>query len=173
MTTSDDSAGEAAEDPTGLRAFAVLLRRLNGELAQATHDFARAQGLHPTDVRALAELLDAQDAGPVTPGALRERLRLTSGAVTACLDRLERAGHIRRVRDSADRRIVRLHYAPRGREAAREHFRPLAQATEAARRRFSDAELRAAAAFLAAMNEELAAVRHDPGGRTAPRPAEP
>nr|WP_238420745.1 MarR family transcriptional regulator [Streptomyces taklimakanensis] len=149
-----------------------MLRRMNGEFGRATHDFAQAQGLHPTDVQALAEILDAGDDGPVTPGMLRERLRLTSGAVTACLDRLERAGHIRRARDSNDRRIVHLHYAPRGREVAREYFRPLAQATEAVRRRFSDAELRVVAAFLAAMNEELAAPRHHPDG-DPPRPTGP
>ncbi|MCF2436360.1 MarR family transcriptional regulator [Streptomyces thinghirensis] len=34
----------------------------------------------------------------MTPGRLREHLGLTSGAVTACVDRLERAGHVRRVR---------------------------------------------------------------------------
>ncbi|WP_233221040.1 MarR family winged helix-turn-helix transcriptional regulator [Streptomyces carminius] len=141
---------------------------MNGEFSRTAHDFARSQGLHPTDVQALVEILDADD-GPVTPGMLRERLQLTSGAVTACLDRLERAGHIRRTRDSADRRTVHLHYASRGREVAREYFRPLAQATDAVRRRFSDAELRVVVRFLAAMNDELAAARR-PDGDPPPPP---
>ncbi|MHC3469950.1 MMPL family transporter [Streptomyces sp. 7R007] len=51
-------------------------------------------------------MLDAE--GPMTRGRLREHLGLTSGAVTACVDRLERAGHIRPVRESADRRVVAL-----------------------------------------------------------------
>lgn len=173
MSASDDPADETEKDPTGLRAFAVLLRRMNGEFGRATQDFAQSQGLHPTDVQALVEILDAGDHGPVTPGVLRERLQLSSGAVTACLDRLERAGHIRRARDSTDRRIVHLHYAPRGREVAREYFRPLAQATEAVRRRFSDAELRVAAEFLAAMNEELTARRRHPDEKGPPRSARP
>ncbi|SEQ82297.1 MarR family transcriptional regulator [Streptomyces radiopugnans] len=156
-------------DPTGLQAFAVLLRRMNGEFSRTAHDFAHSHGLHPTDVQALVEILDSERDGPVTPGLLRERLQLTSGAVTACLDRLERAGHIRRTRDSADRRIVHLHYAPRGREVAREYFRPLARATDSVRQRFSDAELRAVVRFLAAMNEELAALRHRPDGDPARR----
>ncbi|MCI0382965.1 MarR family transcriptional regulator [Streptomyces sp. CNQ085] len=142
----------------------MLLRRMNGEFSRMAHDFAQSQGLHPTDVQALVEILDGDREGPVTPGLLRERLRLTSGAVTACLDRLERAGHIRRTRDSADRRIVHLHYASRGREVAREYFRPLAHATDIVRQRFSDAELRSVVRFLAAMNEELAALRHHPDG---------
>ncbi|MGY1455917.1 MarR family winged helix-turn-helix transcriptional regulator [Streptomyces sp. SS8] len=179
MHDSDDPTGRPAGEPadavaeppagpdggpTGLQAFAVLLRRMNGEFSRMAHDFAHSHGLHPTDVQALVEILDGERDGPVTPGLLRERLQLTSGAVTACLDRLERAGHIRRTRDSADRRIVHLHYAPRGREVAREYFRPLARATDAVRQRFSDAELHAVVRFLAAMNEELAALRHHPDG---------
>lgn len=79
------------------------------------------------------------------------------------MDRLERAGHIRRVRESADRRVVHLHYAPDARSAARSYFRPLAAATEAARARFSEAELAVVLRFLTAMNEELGTV--GPGAR--------
>ncbi|MCZ9340674.1 MarR family transcriptional regulator, partial [Streptomyces sp. TRM76130] len=111
-------------------------------------------GLHPTDVQALAAILDADE--PMTPGRLRERLGLTSGAVTACIDRLERAGHIRRVRESADRRVVHLHYAADARSAARSWFRPLAEATDAARSRFTEDELSVVARFLAALNDEMA-----------------
>ena len=53
----------------------------------------------------------------MTPKRLREHLWLTSGAVTACVDRLERAGHIRRVRENADRRVVHLYYAADARAA--------------------------------------------------------
>ncbi|BFO16729.1 hypothetical protein SHKM778_31170 [Streptomyces sp. KM77-8] len=55
----------------------------------------------------------------MTPGRLRKQLNLTSGAVTACLDRLERAGHIRRVRAAGDRRVVYLEYAEQSRSLAR------------------------------------------------------
>ncbi|MEE1926679.1 MarR family winged helix-turn-helix transcriptional regulator [Streptomyces sp. TRM 70351] len=142
-----------------MRVFAVLLRRVNSEFNRIAHDFAQANGLHPTDVQALIAILDAPDGQPATPGLLRERLRLTSGAVTACLDRLERAGHVRRVRDAGDRRVVHLRYAGRGRDVAREYFCPLARGTEAALRRFDPADRDAAARFLAALNEELDA-RH-------------
>jgi DNA-binding MarR family transcriptional regulator len=69
----------------------------------------------------------------VTPGTLREHLGLTSGAVSACLDRLETSGHIRRVREAADKRVVHLYYEPEARELARAFFAPLAQATDIAR----------------------------------------
>ncbi|MFD9002565.1 MarR family winged helix-turn-helix transcriptional regulator [Streptomyces sp. NPDC059582] len=140
--------------PTDLHAFAVQLRRMNGGINRLMQGFAGAHGLHPTDVQALAAILDADE--PMTPKRLREHLGLTSGAVTACVDRLERAGHIRRVRESADRRVVHLYYAADARPTARTYFRPLAEATEAARAHFTDDELALVLRFLAAMNEELA-----------------
>lgn len=153
------SSGSAAPEqvPTDLQAFAVQLRRMNGEINRLIHGFAAGHDLHATDVQALAAILDASD--PLTPGRLREHLGLTSGAVTACLDRLERAGHIRRSRDSEDRRVVHLHYAPGARSAARTFFQPLAAATESVRVRFSEDELAVVVRFLASMNEELSELR--------------
>lgn len=144
-----------------LQGYAVLLRTLNSEFNRIAHAFAQAHGLHATDVHALAAIMDASavDGGPMTPSGLRDRLNLTSGAVTACLDRLERAGHISRTRDSADRRVVHLHYNPQARQLAREYFRPLARGTEAARRQFTPDQLQTIAAFLHALNVELAAER--------------
>ncbi|GHB51755.1 MarR family transcriptional regulator [Streptomyces viridiviolaceus] len=153
-----------ADDPTGLQTFATLLRRMNSEFNRIAQEFAQAQGLHLTDVQALIAILDAdsdEDAGnePLTPSRLRQKLNLTSGAVTACIDRLERAGHIRRVRAADDRRVVHLHYAAAGRKVARDYFRPLAQCTETARSRFSQDELLVVVRFLSEMNRELALLR--------------
>ncbi|MEU2538786.1 MarR family winged helix-turn-helix transcriptional regulator [Streptomyces iakyrus] len=157
-----------ADDPTGLQSFAVLLRRMNSEFNRIAQEFAQAQGLHLTDMQALIAILDADSdpeaqGEPMTPGRLRGQLNLTSGAVTACLDRLERAGHIRRVRDAGDRRVVHLHYADAARGLARDYFRPLARSTDAARGRFSPEELEVVVRFLAEMNAELALLRRDPG----------
>ncbi|MDT0265942.1 MarR family transcriptional regulator [Streptomyces sp. DSM 44915] len=142
------------ENPAAdLPAFARQLRRVNGEINRLLHGFALAQGLHPTDAQALGVLLDSPE--PLTPGRLGARLGLTSGAVTACLDRLERAGLVRRERASEDRRVVHVHFVAPARAAAREHFRPLATATESARARFSAGELAVVARFLTALGEEL------------------
>ncbi|WP_433544118.1 MarR family winged helix-turn-helix transcriptional regulator (plasmid) [Streptomyces sp. CA-294286] len=142
--------GEPVPD---LLAFAVQLRRMNGEIGRLAHGFATEQGLHPTDVQALAAILDSDT--PLTPGRLREHLGLTSGAVTACLDRLEKAGHVRRSRDSKDRRVVHLHYETSARSVARAHFLPLATATENVRSRFEPAELSLVLRFLTELNTEL------------------
>lgn len=144
-------------DPADLQNVAVHLRRMNGEINRLVHGFAGLQGLHTTDVQALAAIMDADE--PMTPGRLREHLGLTSGAVTACVDRLERAGHIRRVRESADRRVVHLRYAEEARSAARSYFRPLAEATDAALGRFGEDELAVVVRFLTAMNEEMGTLR--------------
>ncbi|MFF8682453.1 MarR family winged helix-turn-helix transcriptional regulator [Streptomyces sp. NPDC015237] len=168
MATANQRGQHAHERGTGagpeasdLHVLASHLRRMNGEINRLVHGFAGSQGLHATDVQALAAILDSPE--PMTPGRLREHLGLTSGAVTACVDRLERAGHVRRVRESADRRVVHLHYVPDARAAARTYFRPLAEAAASARSRFDEDELAVVVRFLAAMNHELGLVRSDAG----------
>ncbi|MGW8783072.1 MarR family winged helix-turn-helix transcriptional regulator [Streptomyces sp. NPDC055796] len=160
--TESSSSSLPADDPIGLQSFAVLLRRMNTEFNRIAQEFAHAQGLHLTDVQALIAVLDADDgeeAGPMTPGRLRKQMNLTSGAMTACLDRLEKAGHIRRVRAADDRRVVHLHYAQAARQVARDYFRPLAHGTDAARSNFTSDELHVVVRFLAEMNRQLALVR--------------
>lgn len=46
---------------------------------------------------------------------LGERLELDSGTLTPLLKRLEAAGLVRRARDRADERVVRIHLSPAGR----------------------------------------------------------
>ncbi|MGW0750550.1 MarR family winged helix-turn-helix transcriptional regulator [Streptomyces sp. NPDC002587] len=160
--TKEDAHAAQPQDPTDLQAFAVLLRRMNSEFNRMAHEFAQAHGLHTTDVQALIALLDNGSDGsvqPMTPGRLGEQLNLTSGAVTACLDRLERAGHVRRTRAPDDRRVVHLQYAPAGREVARDYFMPLARTTDAVRAEFDEAELSVVVRFLASMNDRLTLLR--------------
>ena len=44
--------------------------------------------------------------GPLTPGRLAALTGLSTGTVTGVIDRLEKAGYVRRDRDAADRRKV-------------------------------------------------------------------
>ncbi|MFD3326617.1 MarR family winged helix-turn-helix transcriptional regulator [Streptomyces sp. NPDC058701] len=143
-----------------LMAMARHLRRVNGEMNALIHRFAGEHGLHATDIRALAAILDAP--APLTPGRLGQHLALTSGSVTACLDRLEKAGHVRRVRDSADRRVVHLHYEPTARALASEHFRVLARATQRALERAGEADAAAALRFLDLLGEEFTTAEQPP-----------
>jgi DNA-binding MarR family transcriptional regulator len=67
-------------------------------------------GMNRTDMRCL-DLVD--QAGGMTAGELARAAGLTTGAVTAVIDRLERAGMARRVADAADRRRVRIEVTPK------------------------------------------------------------
>ncbi|OIJ62676.1 hypothetical protein WN71_038435 [Streptomyces mangrovisoli] len=70
-------------------------------------DVARQLGLNVTDLTCLGFLTEASLAGdPLVAGDLAERARLTTGAVTGVLNRLEKAGYIRREPDPHDRRRV-------------------------------------------------------------------
>lgn len=79
---------------------------------------ARRLGLHPSDL----ECLDVIHLnGLATAGELARASGLTTGAITGVIDRLERAGYVRRERDPADRRRVLV----RPTSAARERVTPL------------------------------------------------
>jgi DNA-binding MarR family transcriptional regulator len=76
-------------------------------------------GIHDTDFRCL-DILDQE--GPMTAGHLAERARLSPGAMTSLLDRLERKGLAQRTRDTEDRRRVLVEVTPRLREMAAEVY---------------------------------------------------
>jgi DNA-binding MarR family transcriptional regulator len=67
-------------------------------------------GMNRTDMRCV-DLID--QAGGMTAGELAKAAGLTSGAVTAVIDRLEKAGMAARVPDPADRRRVRIEVTPK------------------------------------------------------------
>ncbi|MGW2668878.1 MarR family winged helix-turn-helix transcriptional regulator [Streptomyces sp. NPDC001272] len=113
-----------------------LLRAVAIEFGLRQAEFATANGMHPTDVRALVCLLDAARAGePATAGLLGARLGLNSAGTTAVIDRLERLGHTTRSRDPHDRRRVLLTVTPQAVRLGRTFFGPalatLAEATAA------------------------------------------
>jgi DNA-binding MarR family transcriptional regulator len=86
-----------------------LLRR-NQVLTQMLDEAAAEYlGVNATDGRAI-DLID--QAGRITAGDLARDLRLSTGAVTAIVDRLERAGYARRVADPEDRRRVLIELTP-------------------------------------------------------------
>lgn len=103
-----EHAGKVDDQDAGMR-LVHLLRAITVELDRMGERFAADNALHPTDVRALICLLDAARTGtPATPGTLGTHLGLNSAGTTAVVDRLERLGHVRRERDTQDRRRVLL-----------------------------------------------------------------
>ena len=77
------------------------LRALSTEIDRLDQAAADRYGLNRTDMRAL-DIVGR--AGPLAPTDLARQLGFTTGGVTTVLDRLERAGYIRRRPDTSDRR---------------------------------------------------------------------
>ncbi|GAB3320070.1 MarR family transcriptional regulator [Geodermatophilus aquaeductus] len=143
--------GERAE-------LALLLRRLTVELDAVGERFAKPHGLGRTDVRAVIAILDATRRGePLTAGGLGAAVGLSSASVTALVDRLERAGHVHRVRDPADRRRVVLQMSEASMAAGAAFFGGLQRELVAAMDGFSDADLHVVRRWLTAMTEVVVA----------------
>jgi DNA-binding MarR family transcriptional regulator len=77
------------------------LRALSTEIDRLDQAAADRYGLNRTDMRAL-DIIGR--AGPLAPTDLARLLGFTTGGVTTVLDRLERAGYIRRRPAAGDRR---------------------------------------------------------------------
>jgi DNA-binding MarR family transcriptional regulator len=95
-------------------------------------------GINRTDSRCL-DILDRE--GRMTAGRLAEASGLTTGAITAVLDRLERGGYARRVRDKSDRRRVLVEVTEKTRRLGAEMFADLARTVAVELDRYSSDEL--------------------------------
>ena len=132
--------------------LALLLRRLTVELDAVGQRFADLHGLNRTDVRAWVAVMDAARRGQsLTAGGLGEAVDLRSASVTALVDRLERVGHVRRVRDPEDRRRVSLEISDSAMAAGGEFFGGLQRDLVAAMSGYSDEELAVVSRFLTEM----------------------
>ena len=137
-----------------------LLRAVTVEFDLLGAEFAARHGLHPTDLRALIQLLDAARAGTrATPGWLGEQLRLNSAGTTALVDRLERLGLVRRSRDTADRRRVLLEVEEKAAELGWAFFGPVIGEVVAAAEGFGAGELETVRRFLTAVLESAGRAR--------------
>lgn len=101
-------------------------------------------GVNRTDLRCLDVLIQegplVQEGG-ATPGELASRLGLTTGSVTAMLDRLSRLGYLTREPDPSDRRRVRVRATPRAEALAMQLYGPLAEEGAAELAPYDAAEL--------------------------------
>jgi DNA-binding MarR family transcriptional regulator len=120
--------------------------RINQNAADAL-DAAIAEwlGVNRTDVMCLDILARL---GTVPAGRLAEESRLTTGAITAVLDRLERAGYVQRLADPSDRRRVLVETTERFRELAEHAWGPVAAALIDAGTRFTKEQLAGIGEFL-------------------------
>ena len=133
---------EAPQTVHRLRALTLLLDEHGAA-------FARRHGLGPTDVRALIALLDLERTGvPASPTLLAQELRITTASTTVLLDRLERAGHVRRTPRADDRRRVDVTVTDSAKELGWAFFGPVIDTTRAVLAARTPAERAAVDRFL-------------------------
>jgi len=137
-----------------------LLRAVTVELGLHSARFAHENSMHATDVRALVCLMDARrDGTEMTAGRLGGLLGLNSAGTTAVLDRLERLGHARRVRDARDRRRVLVEVEKRSVELGQTFFGPLIGRSVELLRGYDERELAAIRGFLTGVREAASGAR--------------
>ncbi|MEV7283597.1 helix-turn-helix domain-containing protein [Streptomyces sp. NPDC093252] len=143
-------------EPAGME-IVHLLRAVTVELGLRSARFASRNGMHPTDVRALIVLMDARRADEeLTAGKLGAALGLNSAGTTALVDRLERAGHVRRERGERDRRQVVVRVDESAVELGRAFFGPLIGRAVTLLDGYDERELAAIRGFLTGVREAAA-----------------
>ena len=128
-----------------LRMGGALLK-MSQRMEEARERAARQQSLHPTDFSCIGYL--HRENRPVSPKEIGPYLHLSSGSITALLDRLEKAGYIRRISNPDDRRSVLVEL---DKDAAREAialYLRLENSYRLVTESFSDSELDVISDFL-------------------------
>ena len=107
----------------------MALVRRNQVLTQMLDEAAALHlGINTTDGRAI-DVID-QAGGRITAGDLARELRLSTGAVTTIVDRLEKAGYARRVADPDDRRRVLIEVTAKVQRVSEEIYGPASEVNE-------------------------------------------
>lgn len=131
------------------------LRRLQTAMGDSELALARRMHLGQSELAAMTHLASARE--PMGPGGLGQRLGVTAAAATEVVDRLERAGHLERRRDTVDRRRVQLIPSDAALVEVGRHLTPLLAAMDESARKFTPDERWAILRFLDAAVETYAA----------------
>jgi DNA-binding MarR family transcriptional regulator len=127
-----------------IQEFIAAIRASQTANQTLDHSVAEYLGIDNSAYRCL-DILDQE--GPMTAGQLAERARLSPGAITALLDRLENKGLARRTRDTKDRRRVLAEVTPELRRGATELYGTPEEGAQALAG-YSDKQLEFLIAFL-------------------------
>jgi MarR family transcriptional regulator, organic hydroperoxide resistance regulator len=110
-------------------------------------------GLHLTDMQCI-NVLDL--LGPTTAGELARQTGLTTGGVTVMIDRLEKAGFVKREPNPDDRRSVLVRINPRKLEKINAFYGEINERMAALMADTPISQLDAVSEFLARMNQARA-----------------
>jgi DNA-binding MarR family transcriptional regulator len=136
----------------------AALRRFGLEDDRFDAIVAHRLGAPPAEFKAMDHL---HEAGSLTASELADRLALTSGAVTALIDRLERLGWARREPHPTDRRSIVVRKADDSGGQAERIYVPYANSLARAARELSPTERDAAVRFLEAAGAAARAQAHE------------
>ncbi|NUR91357.1 MAG: MarR family transcriptional regulator, partial [Nonomuraea sp.] len=143
--------------------IAMELRQLQQSFDAFDEAAAERLGLNRTDLRCLDVVLAE---GPVPAGRISAALKLSPGATTTVIDRLERAGMVTRTPDPGNRRRVLVGATDAARSAEAEIFTPVGQAGAQALQGYGPDELAVVLDFLRTarrvQEEQAARVRSMP-----------
>ena len=104
-----DDMEEMDDHAALVRRVGNAIRRVSAQSVIISEAVAARFGMHPTDLESLDLILLG---GPLAAGELGRQAGLSSGSVTALIDRLERQGYVERVADPDDRRRVLVRHIP-------------------------------------------------------------
>ena len=121
-----------------LQELEEAMRRSSAQGVLFGQTVANAIGISGSDLDCL-DFVNLE--GRVTAGRLAEVTGLTTGAITGVVDRLEKAGLVRRERDEADRRKVFIVVVPENAARIGRFYVPMQQAMHKLWNTYSDAEL--------------------------------
>lgn len=127
-------------------------RRLSTAVVLYHEALGQQLGLRGVDHRALTLV---HEHAPLTAGGLAQLTGLTPGAVTGLVDRLERAGHVRRVPDRNDRRRILIEPVGDGPAGLGPAFAELGAAMGQVMRRYDEQQLAAITDWVRATIEVL------------------
>lgn len=133
---------------------------------------ANSVGVSSSDLECL-DFLNIE--GRVTAGRLAELTGLTTGAITGLVDRMEKAGFVRRERDAEDRRKVYIAIVPEALGTIGRYYEPLQKAVTKNWEAYSDAELKLILRFMSEGYETMLGVLDDLTSKQTPaaRPSKP
>ena len=125
-----------------IRRFSAGVVLFNQMVAEKVH-------LLPTDLQCLnlLELL-----GTCTPGKLADGLGLTTGGVTVMLDRLEKAGYLKREPNPDDRRSILIRISAKKKEKLDIHYATVIKEFDAYMTEVPDRDLKTVLVFLKRVN---------------------
>lgn len=121
-----------------IQSLSALIPAAQTETHAVDEAAANRLRINRTDLRCLGVVLEQ---GSVSASRLAEIVGLTRGAMTTALDRLVRAGFIRRIRDRQDRRGIKIEATPAAKKAVHAIWQPIRADGFDLLKSYSDSEL--------------------------------